>query len=231
MAAGIAYVVGHVTHDLGMVVLLLSLALFTFIVSGAAFLVDESLQQRHGFSVALPGVELLIVPLGTMASAHWRFGWQSLNALRSGRAGLYFPLLMSAALAGLFSYLVWSWTTPLSTVGPDEFGVVRWVGLALAAAFALIWLPLFPRVTATLAGMIAGPALVAVVAFVFFGVEMQTSSSGPDGSGGAALFVGLVATPLWMVGAIWLSQGGRTLLHAAWGGGLMLCLAIWGVNY
>ena len=77
MMAGIAYVVGHVTHDLGMVVLLVALALVTFLVSGAAFLVDESLQQQYGFSAALPGVELLIVPLAPIASAHWRFGWES----------------------------------------------------------------------------------------------------------------------------------------------------------
>ena len=154
-----------------------------------------------------------------------------LNALRSGHAGLYLLLLMSAALVGLISYLVWSWTSPLSTVGPDGFGLVRWLGLALAAAFTLTWLPRFPRVTATLAGMIAGPTLVAVVAVALFGVEMQTSSSGSDGSVGGAWFVGLVATPLWMVGAIWLSQRGSTLVHAAWGGGVMLCLAVWGVNY
>ena len=85
----------------------------------------------------------------------------------------------------LCAYLAWSWRTPLTTFGPEsQFGVVRWLGTALAAAFTVVWLPLFPRVMATLAGMIAGPALFALVGYTFFGSHMQIYWPGSDGRGG-----------------------------------------------
>ena len=75
---------------------------------------------------------------------------------------------MAAALAALCAWLVWSWGQPQASFGPDRFGYARWLGTALAAASTIFWLPLFPRLTAILAGMIAGPALFAGLGYLFY---------------------------------------------------------------
>lgn len=224
---------------LGALLLLLVLVMLIFGVAGA-FTLDDALHHRGGWPAPRPGIELMIVPLTAIGAARWRWGAERILALRSDRADPYLPLLMAMALVGVIAYLVWSWDTSLTRFGPDEFGLVRWLGAALAAAFTVVWLPLFPRVTATLAGMIAGPALFGLVGYACFGSQMQTHYLGSDGPWGTAMNLTLLAMPVWILGAIGLShwtrrgevtrQGAGPLVHAAWSGAAMLCLAVLGVT-
>ena len=116
----------------------------------------------------LTGIELAIVPLSAIAAAWLRPGADRIRALRETRSGPWLPLRMAATLAGLIAYLVWSWLLPQASFGPDGFGYARWAGTALAAALTIFWLPLFPRLTAILAGMIAGPTIFAGLGYLFF---------------------------------------------------------------
>ncbi len=97
----------------------------------------------------------------------------------------WLPLLGAAVAFAVIWYLGWSWSeAPLRVldelpssaeptghvvlIGPDEFGVVRWVGTALLAGTAYLGMAFFPRLTAALAGAVAGPALFAVAGYVLF---------------------------------------------------------------
>ena len=116
----------------------------------------------------LTGIELTIIPLSAIFAAWLRPGADRIKALRETRSGPWLPLRMAATLAGLCAWLIWSWHLPQASFGPDQFGYARWLGTALAAAFTIFWLPLFPRMTAVLAGMIAAPALFAGLGYLFF---------------------------------------------------------------
>lgn len=223
-----------------LLVVLVALVMLIFGAVGA-FLLDDALHDRDGWPAPRPGVELMVVPLTAIGAARWRWGADRIIALRSRRIDPYLPLLMAVALVGLIAYLVWSWDTSLTRVGPDEFGLVRWLGTALAAVSTVVWLPLFPRVTATLVGMIAGPAVFGLFGYAFFGSQMQIHSPGSDGPLGAASNFALVATAAWILGALLMShwtrggevkqQGAAPLFHAAWSGVVMLSLAILGVTF
>jgi len=223
-----------------LLVLVLTLVMLIFGAAGA-FLLDDALHDRDGWPAPRPGIELMIVPIATIVAERWRWGAERILALRTSRADPYLPLAMAAALVGLIAYLVWSWDSSLTRVGPDEFGLVRWLGTALAAVSTVVWLPLFPRVTATLVGMIAGPAVFGLFGYAFFGSQMQIHSPGSDGPAMAAVFFTLVATPIWILGAVLMShwtrrgevkqQGAGPLFHAAWSGVVMLTLAILGVTF
>ncbi len=135
--------------------------------------IDHLLVERWWVEATLPGIELAIVPLAAIAAAPLRFGADRILALRAGRAGPLLPLLMAAALFGLAAYLLWTWVTPRPVFAAEpDFGVLRWLGIVLAAGFAWLWMPLFPRITAILAGLIAGPALFAIIGCTFFGFCM-----------------------------------------------------------
>ena len=235
MSGWLADVFEPAAEKLGMFVLLLVLLLVMWWFGAlGALLLDHTLHDRYGWPdwpATLPGVELAIVPLVAIAAARWRPAADRLITLRASGLGPYLSSLMAMALVGLFAYMVWSWATPLTTLGPaPEFGVVRWLGAALGAAFVVVWLPLFPRITATLAGMVAGPALFAVVGYGI-GADMRISE-GSDGAtgGGGFLLVSALAMVIWILGASWLSQGGRPLFHAAWSAAVMLCLTVVGIS-
>lgn len=227
---------------LGMAALLAVLALVVWFFSMVGALTLDETLHRSLWTAELPGVELAIIPLVAIAAAKWRFAAGRLLTFRASGIGPYLPLLMAATLIGLMMYLRWSWVTPLHEFGPlPQFGMLRWLGTALAAAFTMIWLPLFPRVTATLAGMIAGPAVFAAIGYTFFGSYMRSDLPGNESAGETLLVLLLVFEVLvWMPGALWLShrsrlgevvrQGRRPLSHAVWSGALMLGLAILGVN-
>ena len=187
----------------------------------------------------LPGIELAIVPLAAIAAARLRFGADRILALRASRVGPLLPLLMAASLFGLAAYLVWTWVTPRTVFGAEpDFGVLRWLGTVLAAGFAWLWMPLFPRVTATLAGLFAGPALVAIIAYPFMGscvsFESLHDESGPWLF---AILLTSIVTIVWAAGAsylVWARLGivtrldGRPMHYAVWSGAIMLGLALFG---
>ena len=110
-----------------------------------------------------------------------------------------------------------------------------------AAAFTTVWLPLFPRITATLAGMIAGPALYAIVGYSFFGLQMQIyEPAGGECRFAAALAFGLLGSLVWLAVAtsmcLWVRDGEvvhqerHPLVHAVWSGAVMLGLAVLGIT-
>ena len=212
----------------GLVLLLLVLVLVMFILCGASYLLDESLHRNLESTAARRGIEFVAVPPAALLAAPAGFGAVRFTALREGRLGSWLPLLMATALIALIAYVVWSWDTRLNSIGPDVFGVVRWLGTMLVAVFTIVSLPLFPRIVATLSGAIAVPAGLALMHNTLFGAHEMSRMVGSDGSEGAFLLAGLIATPVWILGAIWLSQGGRPLFHAAWSGAVMLCLALLG---
>ena len=148
---------------------------------------------------------------------------------------------MAASLFGVVAYLVWTWTSPpaLYWLQP-EFGRLRWLGVVLLAGFTWVWLPLFPRVTATLAGMIAGPALFAIIGYSFVPECMPEHVPwASERSYVAGLIVASsFAMFVWAGGALWLRARTRTgtethapsrsLLFATWCGLIMLALALIG---
>ena len=234
MSRGIRGAVEQLAEGLGWLALLLLLVAVMF-VFGATFLgVGIDYRLHHvDWPAVRPGIELTVIPFTALTAAHLRIGADRIIALRASRCGPYLPLLMAGSAVGLITYLVWSWATPLNSFGPDEFGVVRWLATVLAAAFTIIWLPLFPRVTATSAGMIAGPALIAIVGYTFFAecMPVHLRHYGEGGSGAVAILFALASVTVWLPVAIWLShgawfggsggQGRRPVAHALWSGAIM----------
>jgi len=128
---------------------------------------SSQFSDRHRGPVA-DGVEFIALVLGTVVAA-WAQPWAGrIRALRDSALGPFLPLLLAASIAGLSAYLLWAGQSPQADLGPDPFGFAHWAGTALAIAFPLIWLPLFPRLTTILAGMIAGPAVVAILGYSSF---------------------------------------------------------------
>ena len=242
MSARARHPLALVAEPLGTGLLLLVLCLVIW-VFGTRMLagIDEALHHT-GWPANRTGIELAVVPLIVVGAARCRRCADRFRSLRWTGINPYLPLLMAASLVGLITYLVWSWATPLTLVGPDEFGFLRWLGTALAAAFAIIWLPLFPRITATLAGVIAGPTLIAVIGYAFFASQMPASGDrwGSDGPGTGAPVFSFLVTLLWLIGALFLSYLGRKsepaatrprpLSHSLWSGGLMVLATLVGLS-
>ena len=168
----------------------------------------------------LTGIELTIVPLSAIFAAWLRPGADRIQAIRETWVGPYLPLLLAAALVGLYFWLFWSWHLPLASFGPDRFGYARWLGTALAAAFTIFWLPLFPRVTATLAGMITGPAIFAGLGYLFFESFLTSPPQDCYETCPEAGFLSLLAL---MVGFVLLG-GFRLWRNFLFLGALLVCL-------
>ena len=178
----------------------------------------------------LPGIELTIVPLAAIAAARVRLGEGRIQSLHQSKIRLFLPLLMTTSLVGLTAYLVWSWQLPQAGFGPNEFGIVRWLGTVLLAAFTWFWLPLFPRVMAKLAGIIGGPALFAAAGYLLFADFLKHE---PDYNEIAtaytafAVILALMAELLMLTSyRLWLSPSA----HAVWTGALMTGLAAFGTT-
>lgn len=173
----------------------------------------------------LIGVELTAVPVTALAAAKLRLGASRLALLHQGKIRLFLPLLMAGSLVGVTTYLVWALNLPQSEFGPNEFGVVRWLGVALLAAFTWFWLPVFPRVTAKLAGMIGGPALFAGAGYLLFAGALKNE----PGYNEIATFYAACAVVLAVGAELLLLTSGRLWLspraHAVWTGALMMGLS------
>ncbi len=148
--------------------------------------------------------------------------------------------MMAASLSAVSVYLVFIWTSPLAVLGPPpEFGPLRWLGVLLLAGFAWYFMPLLPRVAATLAGMVAGPALFAIVGYLFVPECMpEYSRLAGDRSYAGSFGASLLALPIWAFGALWLWYRARSCIEShdpssvlpfgIWSGAVMLGLAAWG---
>ncbi len=237
--------VARAVEALGWVVLLVLLAAVMWWFGGLmANGIDNLLHTRRLYDwtgARLPGIELAIVPLTAVAASRLRFGVDRILALRGSRPGPWLPLLMAASLFGLVAYLVWTWTSPPAAYWlQPEFGRLRRLGVVLLAGFGWVWLPLFPRVTATLAGMIAGTALFAIIGYSFVPECMpEHEPGGIERSYAAALIVASsFAMFVWAGGALWPRARARTgtethapshsLRFAVWSGVIMLALALLG---
>ena len=140
------------------------------------------------------------------------------------------PWLGAALAFAVVVYLVWSWAPPQTLVGPSQFGVARWVGTALVAGVGYFGMIFFPRLTASLAGAVVGPALFAVVGYILFPSFMQ----GPEGRTADILalasVVGATVVATAMPLAIASSERFRRSLlsYVVWTGVLTFCLAVFG---
>ena len=180
----------------------------------------------------LPGIELIVVPLTAIAAAKLRLGTKRVASLHEGGFRLFLPVLMAASLVGVTAYLVWSWGLPQADYGPDEFGFLRWLGAALLALFTWFWWPVFPRVTAKLAGMIGGPVLFAGFGYLVFADVIKNDPIGYC-EGSCAFWVMLTLLAVFALELcllvsqrLWLSPGA----HAVWTGALMAALAALGTT-
>ena len=180
----------------------------------------------------LRGIELVAIPLGAVAGAWLRWGAGRIAALRARRVGPLLPLLAAVVLFAMLFYTVY-WWIPHGDVGDAPASPVqRSIGAALWAAVAYAGMLLFPRLTATLAGAIAGPALVAVVGYTFFPSFIRYPESRlTDGELSGTLALGSLAVAAGGALAMLLSKRARRsrpLSYALWMGAVMLMMAVAG---
>ncbi|MXX93204.1 MAG: hypothetical protein F4Y63_07120 [Chloroflexi bacterium] len=186
---------------------------------------------RHSGIQSLASVmEVLLIPLSAFVAGGTRLGSDWIQGVRDGRLGPWLPLLLAASIVGLATYVWWTLVSLQPGSGADEFGPARWLGAALAVAFPFVWLPLFPRLTWMLAGMIAGPAVVALAGYTFFGavfVESGSQLCSHESCGVSALIVSLFGGQLGLfvlfrnkLSLLWAaSVGVTTLIMVATGKG------------
>ena len=235
--------VGRAIEDVGSLVLLLVLVAVMWRFGGyLANGIDNFFRLGPDFSgdtVTLPGIELGIVPLAAITAARLRFGVDRILVLRASRVRIWLPLLMATSLFGLVAYLVWTWQWPQAALGLQlGLGPLRWLGIVLLAVFTWVWMPLFPRVTATWAGMIAGPALFAIIGYSFFPECMPEHVVWERAYPAGLIIVSPMAMLFWAGGALLLWARSRTgtetqapsnpLHFAVWSGAIMLALSLIG---
>ena len=108
--------------------------------------------------------------------------------------------------------------------------MARWITTALLVIVAYLGMIFFPRLTASLAGAVVGPAVFAVVGYILFPSFMRD----PEGGLAEALVVAsnvgvtLVATAMVLVIAYSETVRQRPLTYAVWAGLLTFCMAVSG---
>ena len=244
--AGTGFPLGQLVDRLGTAVLFLVVALpllyFGFYVMlGAGIehtlhtynLIHTYDPEIDGYSIVplRPGIELVALPLGAITAAQLKWGAEAIAAARKRRIAPLLPLLGAAAVSGVIWYLVWFWSNPQDLLGiHPHVGVQRWVGTALVAGVGYLGIILFSRLTAALAGAFAGPALFALVGYIFFPAFMRE----PEGELANRLtWIFMISAFAVAIGAILVMLSSerlrrRPLSHAVWVGVLMLFLAVSG---
>lgn len=145
----------------------------------------------------------------------------------------WLPWVGAAVAFAVICYLAWSWLPPQTLVGPSQFGVVRWAGTALVAGVGYLGMIFFPRLTASLAGAVAGPALFGVVGYILVPSFMR----GPERPLADILAIGSIVGVFLTVTAmpflIAFSQRVRVhpLSYAVWTGALTFWSAVFGTVY
>ena len=176
-------------------------------------------------------IDLVAIPLAAIAAAWLRWGAEWIAAFRASRVGPLLPLLWAAVLVGVIWYWAWWGEHPHHLFGiHPQFGVQRWVSVALMAGVGYGGMILFPRLTAAMAGAVAGPALFAVVGYVIFPSVMRDPED-PLANTVANVFAGgaiaaFVAAILMMLVSARLRR--HPLIYALWVGALMLYMAVSG---
>ena len=185
---------------------------------------------RHGYRddflpifyyASLPGIELVAIPLAAVFVGRVRVRPRWFRSLSLTDLSPWLPLLMATTLVVLIAYILFSWSVfSDATIFGLEFGVFRWLGTALTVAFTVIWLPRFPRLMVSLAGVIAGPALFALLGYALFdslltqpqidytSVQLSTMVRAFFVPPSAAILVGLVILNKDLLSVKWLVAGG-----------------------
>ena len=150
------------------------------------------------------------------------------------------PLLGAVVLFGVFLYWVWWGLNPHHLFGiHPQFGVQRWISVALMAGVGYFGMILFPRLTASMAGAVAGPTLFAVLGYTLFPSFMGAASNLNTITDAEARLAdmlvvvfnwGALAVAIAAILTMLLSKRlrQRPLSYAVWMGALMLCLAVSG---
>lgn len=231
----------------GLFLLLLLLVAFAWIfwlLAGLDEYEDLRALGHGGLNFLEERIWFAIVPLAAVAARWSRFGADRLLALRSSRIKPWLPLLMAVSLFGM---AVWFHATGMVSVPPEfeaehRYDILNWLAVVLAGAVTWLWLPLFPRITATLAGMCAALALIAFVVHPLFGSCWATYDPTSEAPSQAilliVLFVCPAATFIWGAVSLWLWSWARTgietdhplyLLHfSVWSGAITLVVALIG---
>lgn len=168
-----------------------------------------------------------------------RWGEEGTPPPRASRALSLFPLVGAAVLVGVFWYWGWWLNNPHHLFGiHPQFGVQRWISVSLFAGVGYFGMILFPRLTASMAGAVAGPTLFAVAGYTLFPSLMERGSNATRTGPVAELAETLIIVFMWgalgvaiaAVVTMLLSKRLRRhpLSYAVWMGALMLCLAVSG---
>lgn len=181
-------------------------------------------------SFAVVAVPFAAIAAGVLREATLRLG----PGGRPPRAGEndtpWLPWLGAAVAFATVGYLVWSMALPQALIGPNDFGVARWIGTALLVIVAYLGMIFFPRLTASLAGAVVGPAVFAVVGYILFPSLMQDPEWRLADTLLIASHVGatLVVTAMVLVVAYSETLRQRPLTYAVWAGLLTFCMAVYG---
>ena len=222
---------GQFVERLGTAALFISLAIPVGW-AGAYFMIGAGVHHTlHTYSTPLLGIDFVALPAGAVAAVRLRWGAEWITSPRATRAEPLLPLLGAAVVVGMFGYLSWFWSNPQDFLAVDsQIGVQRWIGAVLVAGVGYFGMMLFPRLTAWMAGAIAGPTLFAIVGYTFFPSFMRD----PEGRVFERLtdvFAwGALAVTIAAIVVIALSKRLRRhpLSYALWMGAVMLCLAVSG---
>ena len=230
------------------------MALFHVAGQGIDRLLDESIVPLRVH------VDLVAIPLAAVAAAWLRWGADWITAplaprairarSRWGEEGTpppgespvrpLLPLLGAVVLFGVIWYWGWWLFNPHYVFGIDPlFGVQRWISVALMAGVGYVGMMLFPRLTAAMAGAVAGPTLFAVVGYTLFPSFIEAASSRSmitDADARLADMLsnvfarGALAVAIVAILTMPLSKRVRRhpLSYALWTGAVVLCLAVSG---
>ncbi|MYD66047.1 MAG: hypothetical protein F4X26_08755 [Chloroflexi bacterium] len=143
-------------------------------------------------------------------------------------------------LFAVFWYSGWWRLNPHYLLGiHPAFGVQRWIDVTLLAGVGYVGIVLFPRLTASIAGAVAGPALFAVVGYTLF-PSFMGAVSGPNTISDTEEHLADMLTIVFAWGALAVAIAAiltmilskrlrqRPLSYALWVGALTLCMAVSG---
>ena len=202
-------------------------------------------------------IDFVAIPLAAIAAVWLRWGadwsagpreisarprWDGVGTAppEASLARPLLPLLGAVVLFGVFWYWGWWGYNPHYLFGVHpQFGVQRWISVALMAGVGYFGMILFPRLTASMAGAVAGPTLFAVVGYTLFPSFIEAASSRNTITDAEARLADMLAL-VFAWGALAVAIAAiltmllfkrlrqRPLSYALWTGALLLCMAVSG---